>query len=52
MGEPVEWGEDDDCPGGGFAEGLKSGEILCKYDINLFTRYRFVLPYPPGGGGG
>ena len=29
--EPVEWGECDDPPGSSFADGLKSGEVLCKY---------------------
>ena len=29
--ECVEWGTDDDGPGYGFAEGLKSGEVLGKY---------------------
>ena len=35
--EPVEWGEDDDNPGSGFAEGLKSGKVLGKYVSHLVT---------------
>lgn len=30
LGEPVEWGQSDDSPGCSFADGLKSGEVLCK----------------------
>ena len=33
LGENVAWGSDDDGPGSGFAHGLKSGEVLCKYVI-------------------
>ena len=33
LGEKVAWGSDDDGPGSGFAHGLKSGEVLCKYVI-------------------
>ncbi|KAK2570708.1 Transgelin-2 [Acropora cervicornis] len=30
IGEQVEWGTEDDTPGSAFADGLKSGEVLCK----------------------
>ena len=33
LGEKVAWGSDDDGLGSGFAHGLKSGEVLCKYVI-------------------
>ena len=29
--EKVAWGSDEGGPGSGFADGLKSGEVLCKY---------------------
>lgn len=35
IGEQVEWGTEDDTPGSAFADGLKSGEVLCKYDVIL-----------------
>ena len=31
VGEPVEWGKQDESPGSAFSEGLKNGEVLCKY---------------------
>ena len=33
--EPVEWGAEDDAPGSAFADGLKNGEVLCKYGVSL-----------------
>lgn len=30
LGEKVAWGSDEGSPGSGFADGLKSGEVLCK----------------------
>ena len=35
IGEQVEWGTEDDSPGSAFADGLRSGEVLCKYDVIL-----------------
>ena len=31
LGEKVAWGSDEGGPGSGFADGLRSGEVLCKY---------------------
>ena len=31
LGQKVAWGSDEDGPGSGFADGLKSGDVLCKY---------------------
>ena len=31
LGEKVAWGSDEGGPGSGFADGLKSGEVLCRY---------------------
>ena len=33
LGEHVDWGTVDDSPGCAFADALKNGEVLCKYDI-------------------
>ena len=30
LGEKVAWGSDEGSPGNGFADGLRSGEVLCK----------------------
>ena len=38
LGEKVAWGSDEGGPGSGFADGLKSGEVLCKY---VFLNKRF-----------
>ena len=39
LGEKVAWGSDEGSPGSGFADGLKSGEVLCKYVFFFKKKY-------------
>ena len=43
LGEKVAWGSDEGGPGSGFADGLKSGEVLCKYVVCKFSASMQVL---------
>ena len=47
LGEHVDWGTVDDSPGCAFADALKNGEVLCKYDIcssRIFFNDTKVVP--------
>ena len=43
LGEKVAWGSDEGSPGSGFADGLKSGEVLCKWDPAAAIAVQLVI---------
>ena len=43
LGEKVAWGSDDAGPGSGFADALKSGEVLCKYAIIIIIKIIIII---------